>query len=614
MQADQRAHGLPPYIRPLCAHQQPVDIQYLATKGALTLPDDELQRALLRTYIQYVHGFMPILDLSAFLRPIVHHDGSATVSLLLFQAVMFSSVAFVDLEYLTARGYSSRRSARKVFFEKVRLLHDLAHETDRVAHLQALLLMAYWYERPEDERETWYWTGIALSQAQVLGMHRNPDHLDISPALKGLRKRIWWSCFMRDRLVALGIRRPARIRSEDFNVPMLTLDDFDTSPFEDKILRFLGPLPMADDRSTMESMAVTCIELAQLCVHIGTILFTQYSILGNSASGGRENIAMMVVPRKSVDQLQEMAKCDLNLEYWLQNLNPACRYQTGNSPGAKQQNEGQRILHLHQALLYMIYLTATAILHRPRALQSNSNFVDSGSNTRLSRDKVADAVTGITGIVHDLCNHDQLRYVSTSTIPALLSATLILLLDIRSAREEVRYTAIGRFFQCWQALHQLRDMYASADHAVWFLEAVIEKTNVHIPMFHKTLLPANAGAPPRFGGPHILTGFGSISMDSQTLDAAGQSSTAVDAFADPMNFGAAPPDAANAVGNPSHGFATMLRSFTQGTSPQPEMEDTINVYSQGGMWAGSDTDDNLLQSLVHFDADPNFFTANNVVQ
>jgi hypothetical protein len=519
---------------------------------------------------------------------------------------MFSSVAFVDLEYLTARGYSSRRATRKVFFEKVRLLHDLADETDRVAHLQALLLMAYWYERPEDERETWYWTGIALSQAQVLGMHRNPDHLDISPALKGLRKRIWWSCFMRDRLVALGVRRPTRIRSEDFNVPMLTLDDFDTSPLADEILRFLGPLPMADDRSTMESMAITCIELAQLCVHIGSILFTQYSILGNSTNGGRDNIAMMVTPSKSVEQMQEMAKCDLNLEYWLQNRNQACRYQIGNSPGAKDQNEGQRILHLHRALLYMIYLTATAILHRPRALQSNPNSVDSGSNMRLSRDKVTDAAAGITGIVHDLCNQDQLRYVSTSTIPALLSATLILLLDIRSAREEVRYAAIGRFFQCWQALQQLREMYASADHAVWFLEAVIERTNVHIPMFHKTLSPANAGAPLRFGGPYMPMGCGSVSMDSHTLDAAGQSSSAVHAFANHMNFGAALPDAANAVGNPSQGSATMLRPFAQGTSPQPELEDTINVYSQGGMWAGSDADDNLLQSLVHFDADSNF--------
>ncbi|EXJ71211.1 uncharacterized protein A1O5_06205 [Cladophialophora psammophila CBS 110553] len=615
---EQQAQGLPSYIRPLSAHLKPEDIEYLTKKGALTVPDDQLQCELLRKYIQYVHGFMPILELSAFISPIARRDGSAPVSLLLLQAVMFVSVAFVDLEYLMARGYESRRSARKIFFERVRLLYDLDCETDRTALLQALLLMTYWYERPEDEKETWYWTGVALSQAQVLGIHRNPDYLDVSPAVKRLRKRIWWSCFIRDRLLALGIRRPARIRSDDFNVPMLTLDDFEMAPFNDDLLRYLGPLPMADDVPATRIMSIACIELAQLCVHIGNILFTQYSVLGNPTCGSEENMAMMVMPRKSAEQMNEMAKCDLNLRGWLQSLDPACRYKIGHPPVGKeqenQQNASRRILRVHLALLYMIYLTATAVLHRPRALRPISNSVENRVDMLLSSDKVTDAAVGITEIMYDLYYANQLRYASTSTIPALVSATLIHLIDIRSCGEEARYTSIGRFYQCWQALQYLREMYASADHAVWFLEAVIQKANVHIPMLNVAPLPANARPLLKPGGHRFPTRFTSASVDPPGVESAGPPVMSANKHTTSLNFGNTPTDTTNTdisgstVCNPRQGFAMALPSSTGGCFLDPDMEDTINVDSHDGTWTEFDVEDDLLQALVQFDADPKFFT------
>lgn len=477
-------HTLPHFIRSLPRHIKAEDLDYLAKKNALTIPEGELRAELLRNFIQYVHPFMPVVDLDDLLTPMAQPGQGKPVSLLLFQAVMFVSATFLSAESVQKAGFQSCKAARKAFFQRARLLYGLDCETDRLTLIQSLLLMSFWYGSSQDEKDTWHWMGISLSLAQVLGLHRNPDHLDISLRAKRLRRRIWWSCFMRDRMLALGIRRPARIRHEEFSVPMPTLDDFDTTPLPPHLISLIGKSSFAEDTQSRKQVAVACIEMARLCVCTGNVLFSQYSILGNSTVGPQNDTTVMVTPSKSFEQDQELAKCDLELTDWFQSLNPSCQYKATHSKTSKLEDGNERIVHLHQALLHMIYLTAMTALHRPRALQSYSMSVDDGASFRQSKAKVTAAAIGITEIVYDLQSQSQMCYLPPSGIHAILWATLSHLLDIRSVKESVRNTSIGRFYQCMQALEELRKLYASADHAVWFLEAVIKKTDVFIPMLN----------------------------------------------------------------------------------------------------------------------------------
>lgn len=112
---------LPDYIRGLPPRLQPEDIDYLGTKGALTVPDLELRNELLRCYIKYVHTYMPLLELEEFLQTIARSDGVNRLSLLLFQAVMFTGTAYIDMEYLHAAGYTTRKAARRAFFQRARV-------------------------------------------------------------------------------------------------------------------------------------------------------------------------------------------------------------------------------------------------------------------------------------------------------------------------------------------------------------------------------------------------------------------------------------------------------------------------------------------------------------
>ncbi|KAM5352889.1 hypothetical protein ACJ41O_005611 [Fusarium nematophilum] len=478
---------LPSYIRPLPRHIGSRDRQYLADKGALAIPDEPFRDELLRTYVFMVYPFMPAIDLEDFLHPIMLADGRDPVSLLLFQAVMFASVTFVDGKFLQARGYTSRKAARKDFFGRVRLLYGLDCEGDQLSLLQAVLLMTYWYDCPADDKDTWYWMGIALSLAQVLGLHREPEPSRTSARTRQLRRRIWWSCVMRDRLLALGIRRPSRIRNDEFGVSPLTSDDFDLRAPSDPISKILGDSRMTTPGpSARLELTVVCVELTKLCLCLGHILHSQYSLMGNQPAGSEYLLRAIVVPKQSKTQLQDLDKCDAELSDWLENQDPRSKYTPTGPEAEGKTDEATRIIRLHQALLQMIYLTSLSILHKPQAFHSGSDGVD-GARKKASREKVTQAAVATTKLAFHFQASNQLRYLSTSSIPAFLSASLIHLMDIRSADEEVRNISIGRFYQCLQALQELQDMYGSADCAVQFLEAVLKKTDINVPVMRPGL-------------------------------------------------------------------------------------------------------------------------------
>jgi len=112
---------LPIYIKPLPAKIGPDEVIYLSNKGALTIPPKPLRDALLQGYIEFIHPFMPTVDIPELLQSIDRSDGTNQVSLLVFQAIMFSGVASVDKKYLEAAGYATRREARREFFQKTRV-------------------------------------------------------------------------------------------------------------------------------------------------------------------------------------------------------------------------------------------------------------------------------------------------------------------------------------------------------------------------------------------------------------------------------------------------------------------------------------------------------------
>lgn len=112
---------LPPYITPFRDTLEPEILYLLHRRGAVSLPQGEFRESLLHAYICYVHPFLPLLDLEDFVSTIENEDGSRTVSLVLFQAVMFAASTFVDTNILEKEGFKSHKDVRETFFNKVRV-------------------------------------------------------------------------------------------------------------------------------------------------------------------------------------------------------------------------------------------------------------------------------------------------------------------------------------------------------------------------------------------------------------------------------------------------------------------------------------------------------------
>jgi hypothetical protein len=114
--------NIPYFIKPLPPRIGPDEVAYLEKKGALTVPSIGLRNEMLKAYIEFVHPYMPLLDLYDFIMIIESGNGSlGRISLILFQAVMFAGSAFVDMQHLHNAGYTSRKEARKDFFQKTRV-------------------------------------------------------------------------------------------------------------------------------------------------------------------------------------------------------------------------------------------------------------------------------------------------------------------------------------------------------------------------------------------------------------------------------------------------------------------------------------------------------------
>ena len=113
---------LPCFIKPLPAGVGPDEIDYLGKKGALTVPTADLRDELLRSYVEFVHPFLPVLDLPSFISIVDGgRDSRSRLSLILYHAVMFAGSTFVSLIHLQNAGYVTRKEAQKDFFRKTKV-------------------------------------------------------------------------------------------------------------------------------------------------------------------------------------------------------------------------------------------------------------------------------------------------------------------------------------------------------------------------------------------------------------------------------------------------------------------------------------------------------------
>ncbi|KAL0265072.1 hypothetical protein SLS55_001030 [Diplodia seriata] len=141
--------------------------------------------------------------------------------------MLFISATYCDESAITAMGFSSRFEAKSSFYNRARLLFDADWEKDQLTVLQALFLMSFWRGGPSNIRDVRYWLGVSISLAQTFGLHRSTLLTTRDLGVAALRRRIWWSIYVRERQAAASLGLPSRIRDEDCDVEILTAADLE---------------------------------------------------------------------------------------------------------------------------------------------------------------------------------------------------------------------------------------------------------------------------------------------------------------------------------------------------------------------------------------------------
>ena len=211
---------------------------------------------------------------------------------------------------------------------------------------------------------------------------------------KKLWKRIWWSCFMRDHLIVLGMGRPTRVKDGDYSVPMLAEADFEISRLPEHITVIPRECTLARDVEAQRDLAQMCIAKAKLCLCIGRILSLQYSGLvrcqGQQAEESTTRSSVLLFPKK-LDETDGIQNCDLELNQWITELPASCQYSnklgTGNSANSVFVNKVHAEFGLLHHALRITSTSGSSISrnHKARRQPGVSRYVEKKGASGFSR-------------------------------------------------------------------------------------------------------------------------------------------------------------------------------------------------------------------------------------
>lgn len=354
----------------------------------------DLQHIFTETYFEFCYTWCPVLDRSTLSSDIVR-------SPLLANSLALAG-SHIQPPLLPHHGPDE-------YYKRARTIFYNDEESDELMTLKSLCLF-YWWAPQSPSRvhrhSSWWWTSVIIRHAQQMRIHREPSIEDPHRAKLdlGLRRRIWWTAFARERLTSLCQSKPAIIDPDDCNIQEPSLSDFP---------------PDAKSQHQGEIF----IYWVRLCAIIGRI--AKYLLKSNARAGSLQN------------ELRE------ELVNWVHSLPPCLKLPIDTAHTSNFDRD------VHQ--LHLFYLTTIIILHLKR----------SGGQLPQALPPAILAASCTARILRDILARGNSRFLmaitcwhSGTAFVALLQACRIAPLR-KSANEDLDILSI--------AVKELQKMWASAN-------------------------------------------------------------------------------------------------------------------------------------------------------
>lgn len=172
------------------------------------LPSPEVMTRLLNLYFTYVHPFAPVMVWSKFLRRLQNKDYSPSFLFLLNSLFALSSRFSDDVSLRTDPTKPETMGLH--FVEKAKAILDTIYDSPDIHCVGGLILLSYQQMGTGGGFRAWMFIGLAIRMAQHLGLNR--DCVKLNPHMHVLdreeRNRVWWTCFVADRIISATFGRP----------------------------------------------------------------------------------------------------------------------------------------------------------------------------------------------------------------------------------------------------------------------------------------------------------------------------------------------------------------------------------------------------------------------
>ncbi|GAB1201952.1 hypothetical protein APSETT445_000550 [Aspergillus pseudonomiae] len=181
-------------------------VHILVTGGCLDMPPKAALDVFIMKYFLLVHPSVPILDEVEFWNTYLQLEDA--------ELTMDWMVQFVPVEIIQQCGFNDTCEARRAFYQRAKMLYDTNSESNPLARAQGALLLTF-HTTAEDPEATMTWNMCAIHNAIATGLDL---HLSVQEPNISVKKRLWWSIFVRDRFLWLGRHRRPQFTSANFNM------------------------------------------------------------------------------------------------------------------------------------------------------------------------------------------------------------------------------------------------------------------------------------------------------------------------------------------------------------------------------------------------------------
>ncbi|KAH8694274.1 fungal-specific transcription factor domain-containing protein [Talaromyces proteolyticus] len=176
-------------------------------------PHSPACRNLISLFFQHFYYYHMVLYREYFLRDYKTGKGQYYSDLLLYAILAIGALSSQD---------NSAQNLSEIFYKRAeKLLYSGALDSPNITTIQALLLLGQFDVGRGQNTKGWLLTGIAFRLVSEMGLHIDPNHWKTghdSEVDREVLRRVYWSCFIADKQLALYFGRPPALHSSEADV------------------------------------------------------------------------------------------------------------------------------------------------------------------------------------------------------------------------------------------------------------------------------------------------------------------------------------------------------------------------------------------------------------